>query len=293
MRNLQYALSLVFLLAIGLFAQEQQVNSTAFSGNLAIDSRALFYSAPVEKNAILPEPQSKKSVALAGVMSLVIPGSGEVYTGRYLEGAIFFAIDVAAISVAVTYQKKGDNKTNDFQNFANQHWDVVKYAKWLLIRNGKDTNVTWINHKYDASTANLKPWQRILDWNKLNMQEDSANFSHHLELYGQQQYYELIGKYHEYNAGWDAYNFAQQDYYNNTPSIVFFYETMRADANSFYNVNSKAVAIIYINHLLSAVNAMWDAVLYNKNIKLESSIETKSSPGITEYVPTMKVRWYF
>jgi hypothetical protein len=290
MSTLKLSAIMVFILVTGSFAQEK--TELALSGNLSVDSRQLF-QAPASKNAVLPEPKEKKSVALAGLMSLVIPGAGEFYTGKYLESAIFFAVDVAAITVAVSYQKKGDNKTNEFQDYANQHWDVVKYAKWMLYKMGKDTNVAWINHTYDASTANLKPWQRILDWKQLNNYEDSLSFSHRLEPYGDQQYYELIGKYREYNAGWDAYDFNNKDYWNSTPSIVYLYETMRNDANSAYDVNSKAVIVIYLNHLLSAVNAAWDAALYNKNLKLESVIERRNVQGITDFVPTLKARYYF
>lgn len=52
--------------------------------------------------------QPKKSVALAGIMSAIIPGSGKIYTNQYGEGiAAFFANAILAAIVVENYNKAG------------------------------------------------------------------------------------------------------------------------------------------------------------------------------------------
>ncbi len=49
----------------------------------------------------------------------------------------------------------------------------------------------------------LPPWERV-NWNELNaMTETGVHI--HLPPHGEQQYYELIGKYHQYSSGWNDF----------------------------------------------------------------------------------------
>ncbi len=272
-----------------MIAQENSQVENGLSGNLQYDSREIAKLQPAAKRVeILPEVRTRKSPALAGLMSLVIPGAGELYTGHYYEAAAFFVVEAAAISVAVIYNNKGDKQTTAFQNVADQQWSAVKYAKWMVNKIGGDSsNVSWIENN-----MTLPPWKRV-DWNILHKYEDSLNFSHHLEQYGLQQYYELIGKYPQYSPGWNDYNGGPTDDFHNVSQAFLNYAIMRGKANDYYNYSAKAVIAIYINHVLSAVNAVWGAVTENKSIMLESSMEKQSIQGISYYAPTLKMRMYF
>ncbi len=81
--------------------------------------------------------QNKKSPMLAGILSLLIPGAGEIYSEEYLKAGIFVALEAAVITTAVIYDNKGDDKTTEFQNYADDYtnpdhnWSVVRYAEWL------------------------------------------------------------------------------------------------------------------------------------------------------------------
>ncbi len=290
MRRISIIVLLVLVGAFSIKAQELSAMKPALSGNLTVDSRALFYEAAAQKNVVLPELPQKKSPALAGLMSLIVPGAGELYTGHYYEAAVFFAVDVAAITVAVKYNQKGDDKTTEFENVADNRWSVVRYAQWIANRNNQDPGKTPTNpdNWIDTNPTHGKPWDRV-NWDSLNYYEQ--DFSHHLEKHGEQQYYELVGKYRQFTAGWDEYNGG--DIYTTIPAVVTAYENMRGKANDYYNYSSKAVIVIYLNHVLSAVNAVWGAVSYNRNIQVESSIDRKYLQGVTDYAPTLKMKWYF
>ena len=72
-----------------------------------------------------------------------------------------------------------------------ENWSVVDYAEYLNSRGAAvEINPDQL----------LPPWERIVSWSQLNAaEEEYAELgSHKLPPHGEQQYYELIGKYHQY-----------------------------------------------------------------------------------------------
>ena len=195
------------------------------------------------------------------------------------------------------YNHKGDVTTTNFQNFADQHWSVVKYAQWLndYAKNfpgGDKAQPITIN----PNTA-LPAWQRI-DWSQLNSVEMLIpQFSHRLPSHGDQQYYELIGKYNQYSYGWDDKTGQGSDGwsdYNVISPRYKFYSLQRGKANDFYNSATLITNLIVLNHILSAADAAWAAVRWNSAPHLHSGIQVVSQPdGIVELVPTIRLSWEF
>ncbi|MCH7770248.1 MAG: hypothetical protein IIA49_04425 [Bacteroidetes bacterium] len=271
-------------------AQDIKQEDFVLTGNLLADSKLAFNrydsSQPVFAFDDIPD---KKSPLLAGVMSAVLPGSGEFYVGEYIKAAIFFVVEAALITTAVVYDNKGDDQTAEFQAFADENWSVVKYSEYLNdhknelgIPEGCNINIT--------GDPNLPPWERIENWNEINFCE--RGFSHKLPPYGEQQYYELIGKYNQYSSGWITFDPAT-DGFRDVPQIMLDYSKMRGDANDAYNVASKAVIGLYINHLLSAIDAVWSASTYNKNLAINMRVQNIQLADRIELVPTLNISYNF
>ena len=145
----------------------------------------------------------------------------------------------------------------------------------------------FININDDQS---LPPWEQV-NWNDLNNCEELISiFSHRLPPYGEQQYYELIGKYKQFSSGWDEFT---GDVYDAVPQIMQDYSIMRGKANDAYNVAAKAVVGIYINHLLSAIDAVWSAVSYNKDITMNVRVQNLQLTDRIELVPTLNFQYSF
>lgn len=233
------------------------------------------------KQSLLPIAREQKKPMLAGLFSLILPGAGEFYTEHYWEAALFAGIEAAAITTALIYNAKGDDKTNEFQSLADKRWSVVKYAEWLNTY--KQANVP-----ISPNTA-LPPWERV-NWDSLNFYE--KDFSHKLPAHGDQQYYELIGKYPQYSPGWDDFNVNESDYHK-LPAIFLSYSKMRGAANDYYNIAAKSVIAIYLNHILSAVNSIWGALSYNRALNVSGSMKTKTMYGFTDYEASIKLRYSF
>jgi TM2 domain-containing membrane protein YozV len=284
---------LLVLLSSFAFAQEITDSENKLTGILFTDSRITLEefnepSLPV----FIPMQANKKSPFLAGVLSLIIPGAGEIYTGEYLKAAVFIALEAGLVTAGLIFDKKGEDKTSEFQNYADQNWDVVKYADWIVDNTQQEIGI-------DKNTQGLLPWERV-NWQQLNNAERNAGsilgggFSHTLPPHGDQQYFEMIGKYRQYSPGWNDYNTLENgSNWNLTTANMLFYAGERGKANDFYNTASAFVIGIYINHFLSALDGVWSAINYNDKLAVNMRVQGQQFADHYEYIPTVHLKYSF
>jgi hypothetical protein len=243
----------------------------------------------------LPVAQ-KKSPFLAGGLSLLVPGAGEFYAESYWKAAAFFAVEATLWTVAYINDQKGDDQTVLFEGYADENWSVRQYAEWTL------SHATMIN-----SSVDLDDHQDVLvgdmgvNWNELNaLERDIGNwYSHTLPPYGDQQYYELIGKYQQYYQGWADADATLDTYEEvsaklNAGGTQFtYYSSERGKANDYYGTASTAVTIVVVNHIVSALDAAWSASSYNSRIEAGIGFQkAKNGPSYTSF-PAFQVSYRF
>ena len=276
---------LIFVLAISqnIFSQSFAENSLNLSGSLHYDSKILLNNyREFQSNSSADELPGQKSPVLSGVFSAIIPGAGQVYNEDWWIAGIFLAAEVVLITTAITYENKGDEQTESFEMFADENWSVVDYAEWLAQYEGAD--ITKIVISNDES---LPPWERV-DWDELNAAETG---SHNLPPHGEQQYYEVIGKYHQYSSGWNDFTGGSNKELI-SPNFTY-YAGERGTANDYYNTSSTAVVGIYINHLLSAAEAVLGANRFNNNLSVSLRVQNSNLVDRDELVPTLFLRYNF
>ena len=284
MKTIKFLILITFVTSIS-FSQTGE-DKVILSGNLSADSKIIFnnYTEAVSPQFMYSQ-ENKKSPILAGVMSLLIPGSGEIYVGEYLKAGIFLAIEAAVVTTAIVYDGKGDDKTTEFQNYADDYmnpdhnWSVVRYAEWLNQYEGASIPIN--------PDESLPPWERV-NWDDVNAAESG---SHKLPPHGEQQYYELIGKYHQYSSGWN--DFTGGGNKDQVSPNLIYYSGMRGDANDYYSVASTAVVGIYVNHFLSALDAVWSATQFNKDLAIKVRLENIQLANRTEFYPKIYFTYSF
>lgn len=218
--------------------------------------------------------KKKKSVGLGVLLSALIPGAGEFYGEDYLKAGIFFGVELLAWGTYFYFDSKGDNQTEEFQSYADQYWDVHTYARWLKDEGFQESG--GINPD--------EPNRDIL--REQIMVCERANFSHTMPEYESQQFYELIGKYQNFQAGWT--NLANRPtksagpyWYETYHDPVFTnYAADRQQANDYYDYAKIGPITAMVNHILSAADAAWVISTYNSKIKLQTGfrIENRVSP---------------
>ncbi len=290
----------IFLLMISSLAAQQQ-DSIGLQGNLSLDQQIAFQNTYKPAQDVTNDVSGRKSPLLAALMSLAVPGAGEIYSGSYLKAGVFIAVEIAAVAVGLAYDKKGDDQTDLFQDYANERWDVAKYARWTIdniehLNNSIGSSVDPTN--YGDLFANQE--RTKVNWNALNRLESDIGgwYSHRLERFGEQQYYEMIGKYPQFNPGWDdfdenslyTYNAVQKD---PVTANFDYYSGLRGEANDFYDVASSAVIVVIVNHFVSALDAAWSASRYNKRLELNMSIEKQQLGFNSHYYPQVNMQFNF
>ena len=256
----------------------------------------------------------EKSPWLGGVLSLAVPGAGEVYTQSYLKAALFAAVEATSWIVAYSYNKKGDRQTNDFHVYANQYWSASKYANWTLENlanltpSPKRTQQEYGDEIYPGfvytpgDPPSYSPPFSEMYWPALNAMEDDIRqapengYTHLLPPWGDQQYYELIGKYAQFRTGWDDDDLANGEYPRELPTAghhMIIYRDMRAQANNYYDVASTFVSVAVVNHIVSAIDAFWSVTRYNKNLHAEVKMRVQPTRFGVIPIPEAKVTYTF
>jgi hypothetical protein len=264
---------------------------------LVIDGEYVAYNDAGVVSAAMPlKPLRSPLIAVA--FSAVVPGAGEFYAESYWRSALFFVAEVALWVTALHYQNIGRQGERDFvafadglapngQGFANDgraRWDAVRFAERLseiytterFLNSGLVPNANQIRQM----AAELGTPQRLneirnRDYRFLNAFEriavsaaNNATLSHTLPPYGDQQYYELIGKYSEYAIGWYDYDVSRMDNRFEVHSAVYLqYASMRGMANQNLKTASNFFSLVVLNHALSAFDALIAVNQYNDRIR--------------------------
>lgn len=283
---------IILLLIFSSFLISQDKKKLELTGKLFIDSKISYLESSdkikIDDSSI---EQQKKSPLLSGVLSFALPGAGQFYSERYLKSIIFIAAEVAAITVGLIYDKKGDDQTESFQNFALAHWDVKRYAKWTI------TNAKSINPQIVLSDYKVFDINGNVVWAELNRLESAIGkyYSHRLAPFKNQQYFEMIGKYPQFNVGWDDFGNENTPFNYGDPltNKFLYYSKERGKANDFYNVASTAVIVIISNHFLSTIDATWSAASFNKELNISSEIKKIDFGFRTFYYPQLNLQYNF
>jgi len=193
--------------------------------------------------------KSKKDVKKAFIYSLLLPGAGQLYVGSKTKAAAFFGIEVLAWTGKFLYDAKGDDKTDEFNRFADTYWSEERYDDFLEMNYGvRDDDFAYWYCEPDSGLV----------------------FGHHLPDTKTQQYYEMIGKYDQFVFGWaDVPPLTAEDttiYKQTVSQLRLTYEDMRHDANSMYDRATAALIVVMINHVISAGEAALAAKRHNNGI---------------------------
>lgn len=280
---------LIFILFLGSVLYSQEENQIVLSGSLVNDTQFAFSEIQkIDDNVKIEISQNRKTPMLAALMSFAVPGAGQVYNDDYLKAGIFAAIEIGAIVLAITYNGKGDDQTEYFESYAQENWSVNRYANWTINK------ASSINPEVDPANFNVYDNQGNLNWTELNKLENAIGsyYSHKLAPFDDQQYYEMIGKYPQFNVGWVEFGDDVSKPFSYGDKVVdqfVWYSKERGKANDYYNVTKWSVIAIVTNHFISAIDAAWSASKYNKKLKMNISIEEETIGFYKEYYPQLNL----
>jgi hypothetical protein len=283
-----FVVIILFVLSFGTsFSQETNYKDVLYNGyelnfehqkNLELQNKIIYNGNRFSiKDSLenvtqeVKENPNKKSTLIGGVLSGLLPGAGQFYAKTYIKSAAFLAVEAGLWIAYAVFQKKGNDQTDYFQNYANQNWDMRRYGAWLKAQNFPKSSDINLSNPDDILRAQINACEEV-------------NFSHTLPPWGEQQYYEVIGKYKNFTAGWSdpnaglANNSPGSQYYWANYSIpqVSQYMIDRQQANTYYDRGSTMLTVVILNHLLSAADGVWSVMRYNSKFDIKPSVSFQS-----------------
>jgi hypothetical protein len=176
-----------------------------------------------------------KSSKVAFLMSLVVPGLGEFYTGATKRAIAFVAVEALTWINYTRWRSKGNDLKAKFRAFADQHWNESRYRDWQV---------------YNA--AHGRPYNETETLPCKHTDPNAAN----CPKVDTQQYYEMIGKYDQFVYGWSDIRDVSFSIINDqvTSSIRLDYENQRNESNKFLKRASVILGLAVVNRIASAIH---------------------------------------
>ena len=239
------------------------------------------------------------------ISSLILPGSGQFANGNRVRGGIYLAIEALSIYFIFDYQNRGRQGERAYKRFADQHWSVIQYAKWLIdYHDYHKIDNPYVN-QLRKELSDINPsFNTNVEWNQIslallrNVERNTpyfttdelfaSLFSHTLPDFGTQQYYELISKYYQYQAGWRDY-FSYHEGMGHTGGQ--FGERFRIDRNGGYasplflegadrsflfnndfRKSNRFISLLIANHFISAFDAYFTLSLKQNSLSFTPSL---------------------
>lgn len=226
------------------------------------------------------------------IMSLVLPGMGQWYNkSPKWKVSSFLGVEIGSILSYVAFTNKADQLRTDYQNYANEHWDLIR----------------WVENRFDFTSVmfNGRSWESFSSLSNLTGTHDltlilsgalkeefgqypsSDSLENHpdwiysdeLGVVKDHHFYENVGKYDQFAGGWDD---ARDDWFweekdvGDSIEIVIktpnkdYYLDQRVLANNALNYAKYSITVLLFNHVFSGLEAVWTNQKNASNRKEES-----------------------
>jgi hypothetical protein len=288
--------------------------NTAVSGNTA-HSEITAASAPADSGALAANPAAVKSVEqptvfvkknadpqtigttgsinfarnlkeyrspkVAMLMSLVVPGSGQIYAAHHSwKAAIYGAVEVGMVATGVAINLKGRRKLKDAHKFADQYYSLEKYLSYQnALKNKVDTTTYKDIYPFGSDTvfyqnAVLRNEDYYSDLKENTMpyvngwDDAKPDFDENL-IFDESEGYKSLNVDSTYliiygtDSSHVAYGFSgHQKIYNSKVS----------KADSYFKKSGLVLTLMLINHIVSAIDAGFTAKAHNDRLLNKKSV---------------------
>jgi hypothetical protein len=228
----------------------------------------------------LPVSDHFRRRGLGLVMSAAVPGVGQFYSASVLKGALMIGAEVALWVGYGHYRQEGDRLDRDFRAFADENWSEIRY--WLALA-GDGARAGWT----ELEGLTEDNYQEKLDVEGGLREYEKTIGSHSLHRYKDQQYYEMIGKYHQFRPGWKDAETSNEVV---TP-LRGRYEDMEFETDSAYKKAGVCGMVILANHVISALDAVLSVNRYNARIRMKPGMGLIETHGSVTPVFSMNLTW--
>ena len=196
----------------------------------SLDARAEFVAAGSASGGADPSAAVGNAPAKVFLMSLAVPGSGQIVRGER-RGYLYLLAELALWGSFYVLDSRGLDERDEYEQYADDEWEYDEYIEW-----------------YEENCFDC---------------EDCGYECRPLAEYGTQEYFEDIGKYATYWRWWDLDgdegDIAWDEYSSDDLSFRDDYWGMRDDSNTHLRQARYFMTAAFLNHVVSAADAFLSA----------------------------------
>ena len=226
-------------------------------------------------------------------MSAILPGAGQYYLGERTSAYIFAGLEALLLGTNILLENEVDIKRHNFREFANNHWDFISWIEdYNYWRNDLGSNdpafngypqIWEDNHKIDfisggnhysssgiefmqfVSNLNLCEYDGLHNNQCVYEINEEVVFTNHPNdgVVKDHNFYENIGKYSHFFAGWDdsASDFYAYEKPNSGEVLAYSpnkktYWELFEDADNVSKLVNYSLSAVLANHVSSIFHAL-------------------------------------
>lgn len=218
------------------------------------------------------------------MLSLVVPGGGQLYAGSKLKSVLFFTAEIVGWLMWNQYFKQGDIEREKFEAFADEHW---KLENWVY-------QTPALSATYgDVIIEGTHHLQLLLeDGTYVTSDTLTAGWIEGSQVVRDLEFYENVGKYNQFVAGWDDLydDFGNSAWWEKQKKVGKNFELLvmtdnkkdyldkRARHNKLLKFAKYSITAVMFNHLFSAVDAAWEVKKSSSKKKIDVTANLFFSP---------------
>lgn len=251
------------------------------------------------------------------VRSLIFPGWGQIYNqSPWWKSVLFAGVEIAGIAGWLEWNKKAEGVRLDYENFADNKWSILNWITFtqqlsdiisdslpawdtdVKIEGTHHLDIVYNDQIYSSDCLYDLNWDMeggeddcTLPGTPDGMDEDLYNTAYiptliengSINVIKDRDYYENIGKYDQFVAGWDEilgnYIIQYKDVGDTTEIIISSsikdnYLSQREKSNEYLTMATYAVSAVMFNHILSAFEAVWTSTRKTRETKpIDTSVK--------------------
>lgn len=233
------------------------------------------------------------------LQALLLPGTDQLQHGQWLKGAAMVLVETGVLWLSSDLRRQGDELDRDFKVYADEHWSYERYVAYRQHPGEFAGGSEHENEGYLNRHLSEEDWAGVDTQEELDaLFQDSdgddefvvggGQGSHglpgayldgynvgdpqawdHFQVSETQQYYEMIGKYAQFQRGWDGYGsdsewelasdlqVARESWgVHNFCAQTLHYMDMRSESNDKLILADRMLGVLVANHAASFLDVL-------------------------------------
>jgi hypothetical protein len=187
----------------------------------------------------------------------LVPGLNQARRGEWVKAGVFIGVEVLGFVMQKSLNDEGDRLDREFIAYANTHWDLDRYLTERSHRGEFAHEELWLgpDDEYVSGTgSHVLPI--AFEQGGFGVHEWWVDGNAEWRLVPTQQFYEMIGKYAQFQRGWDDYGADRAWVVTYFSPNSDTYQDKRTASNDKLKAADAWMGLVVANHAVSLMETV-------------------------------------